>query len=146
MAKGSERKRAAHQPDCNCIVCRAVRNAAKAATVVEDKKKVEPKAKTPPVVRKKAEKPKVDIPKAPFVTRVETLLPPEVEPVRLDSLNTRDLFNLNGKRYRVGEKAADCVVCHQLSFRSNGPSPADQMWMVINTVSLSLGTMVKPIE
>lgn len=126
MVKESDRKkayhmRAAHKPGCNCRVCKAVREA--------EEKKV-----------------KAVMTGEPFVTRVETLLPPEVEPVRLDSLNTGGYFNLEGKRYRLGEKATDCIVCHQLSFRSNGPSPSEQMWMVVKTVSLDIGTMVEPAK
>lgn len=66
--------------------------------------------------------------------------------VRLDTLNTRELFELNGKRYRVGEKTPECVVCNQLSWLDNGPLPTDKMWRVVQTVSLGTSTVVKPIK
>jgi len=72
--------------------------------------------------------------------------PPIPTEVSLGTLNTKDLFVLNGLRYRVGEKTPECLVCNQLTFRSNGPSPAEQCWLVVKTVSLGFSTIVKPIK
>ena len=75
-------------------------------------------------------------------------VPPEKIPVtaRLDSLNTASLFELNGEKYRIGEKTPECIVCHRLNFRNEGPLETDKMWMVVGQVSLAIYTMVKPIK
>lgn len=74
--------------------------------------------------------------------------PPIIEPseVQLNSLKTAALFELKGERYRVGTKEPDCIVCHRLTFRSEGPLESDKMWVVTGQVSLATFTMVRPIK
>lgn len=90
--------------------------------------------------RAKAAK-KADITPAEIVST--PIAPVECE---LGSLLTAALFELNGERYRIGEKTPECVVCYRLRFFDTGPLEIDKMWRVDKTVSLATFTMVKPIK
>lgn len=92
----------------------------------------------------KSKRSKLEIPEVVAEPVVIAPPPPPVE-VRLGTLNTKDLFVLNGLRYRVGEKTSELCVCAQLVWRSNGPNPGDQTWGLVKIVSLGFDKMVKPV-
>lgn len=97
---------------------------------------IEEAAETGPEVEE--EKEAEEVPPEP-VAIVEEL-------VELGSLPTATLFELNGVRYRTGEKTPECVVCYSLRYFDEGPLPTDKGWTVDKTVSLGVSTMVKPIK
>jgi hypothetical protein len=114
---GEKKVRGQHKPDCQCPICRRKRE-----------KEALSQAEAAP---------------APVVPKTTPPVPPAV---RLDTLNAADYFIKDGKRYRVGNKETDCIVCSELQFFDNGPLPTDKMWRVVKTVTLATFTMVKPIK
>lgn len=94
----------------------------------------------------KSKRVKLAIVEPEVVAEPEIIVPPPPAKVRLGTLNTRDLFELNGQRYRVGEVTGELSVCALLIFRNNGPDPADQSWALVKTVSMGKATMVQPVK
>ena len=91
---------------------------------------------------------KLQLGETPIPAPVATMEAPEKAPekVQLDSLPTAAFFELNGERYRIGEKTPECIVCYRLRFFDTGPLDIDKMWQVDKTVSLATFTMVRPIN
>ena len=78
-------------------------------------------------------------------------LPPEViapEPVtvRLDALKTANCFEYQGKRYRVGDKTPETIICQEITWVINGPLPSDKQWKVMKVLGLNPAIMVKPVK
>lgn len=110
-----DKPRAPHKDGCKCASCKNKVKSLEVTALV-----------APPVVE--------PAPAPPVPTEVE-----------LRSLPAAGLFEISGKRYRVANKEPECITCHELSFRNEGPLASDKMWLVVRQVSLGVLTKVKPI-